>query len=133
SSEPEDPSAYFQEAAGITKYKTHQREALRKLEATEANLLRIGDIIKEVKRQIGSLQRQAGKARRYQALLADLQVLDTHHSRKQLESLERELAECRAEIERISKDESAVRAKIESRENELTETRHALDLIDTQI
>ena len=78
SSRPEDRRAIFEEAAGITKYKTQKREALRKLEATEANLLRIGDVIKEVKRQIGSLQRQAGKARRYQALHADLRVLDTH-------------------------------------------------------
>ena len=82
SSRPEDRRAVFEEAAGITKYKTQKREALRKLEATEANLLRISDMIKEVKRQIGSLQRQAGKARRYQALHADLRVLDTHHSRK---------------------------------------------------
>src|SRR5919109_157694 len=87
SSRPEDRRTVFEEAAGITKYKAQKREALRKLEATEANLLRIGDVIKEVKRQIGSLQRQAGKARRYQALHEDLRVLDTHYSRKQLELL----------------------------------------------
>ncbi len=89
SSRPEDRRTVFEEAAGITKYRGQKKEALRKLEATEANLLRIGDIIKEVKRQIGSLQRQAGKARRYQTLLADLQVLDTHHSRRKLERTRR--------------------------------------------
>jgi chromosome segregation protein len=133
SSRPEDRRAVFEEAAGITKYKTQKREALRKLEATEANLLRIGDIIKEVKRQIGSLQRQAGKARRYQGLLADLQVLDTHHSRKHLEVLERELAHCRSEIKRISEEEGSTRTRIDDRESELAQNRHSLDQIDSEI
>src|SRR5438270_188869 len=127
SSRPEDRRAVFEEAAGITKYKTQKREALRKLEATEANLLRIGDIIKEVKRQIGSLQRQAGKARRYQALHADLRTIDTHHSRKQLEWLETELAQSRADIEKIATSEQITRSKIDRDESELTEERRALD------
>ncbi len=82
SSRPEDRRAIFEDAAGITKYKAQKKEALRKLEYTDANLLRLADIMKEVKRQIGSLQRQAGKARRFKALFDDLQILDTHFSRK---------------------------------------------------
>jgi chromosome segregation protein len=133
SSRPEDRRAVFEEAAGVTKYKTQKREALRKLEATEANLLRIGDIIKEVKRQIGSLQRQAGKARRYQALHEDLRVLDTHYSRKQLEVLEADFAHCQAEIARLGESEDVTRAKIDAGENDLAEQRRALEEIDAQI
>src|SRR2546421_3263229 len=133
SSRPEDRRAVFEEAAGITKFKTQKKEALRKLEATEANLLRIGDIIKEVKRQIGSLQRQAGKARRYQALHADLQVLDTHHSRRQLDNLEAEAEHARAEMARLQEAEQEARAKIEASENELAAKRRSLDQVDGEI
>ena len=57
SSKPDDRRMVFEEAAGITKFKAQKKEALRKLEYTDQNLLRVSDLIREVKRQIGSLQR----------------------------------------------------------------------------
>ena len=92
SSKPDDRRLVFEEAAGITLFKQQKREALRKLESTEQNFLRVQDLIKEVKRQIGSLQRQAGKARRYKALQAELQHLETQLARHQLDILRGEIA-----------------------------------------
>ena len=91
SSRPDDRRLVFEEAAGITRFKQQKREALRKLEATEQNLLRVQDLIKEVKRQIGSLQRQAGKARRYKALQSELQHLETQLARHQFDTLQEEI------------------------------------------
>lgn len=86
-----------------------------------------------MKRQIGSLQRQAGKARRYQALHADLQVLDTHHSRSQLDKLDTELERARTAIAGFQEDENEAHANIETGENELAAKRRSLDEVDTEI
>src|SRR5665213_717480 len=75
SSKPMERRSVFEEAAGITKYKGQRDEALRKLEATDQNLLRVQDIINEVKRQIGSLERQAKRAEKYQVLKIELDKL----------------------------------------------------------
>ena len=60
-----DRRTIFEEAAGISKYKAHKKEAMRKLERTEQNLLRLADIIAEVAKQLRSVKLQAGKARNY--------------------------------------------------------------------
>src|SRR5881397_3563036 len=66
----------FEEASGITKYKARKKEALSKLEATEADLLRVQDIIFELDRELGSLSRQVAKARRAQRLRDGIRDLD---------------------------------------------------------
>jgi chromosome segregation protein len=84
-----DRRSIFEEAAGISKYKAHKKEAMRKLENTEQNLLRLADILAEITKQLRSVKLQAGKARsylQYSQRLKDLQVnyslveYDRHYS-----------------------------------------------------
>src|SRR5262249_33596990 len=101
SSRPDDRRMVFEEAAGITKFKAQKKEALRKLEYTDQNLLRVADLIREVKRQIGSLQRQAGKARRYKTLQQELQHLDTQLARHHFDVLQGEIRERQQALEAL--------------------------------
>lgn len=67
-SKPSERRVLIEEAAGITKFKVRKKESERKLKATEQNLVRLADIVSELKRQLDSLQRQAEKAERYKRL-----------------------------------------------------------------
>jgi chromosome segregation protein len=133
SSRPEDRRAIFEDAAGITKYKAQKKEALRKLEYTDANLVRLADIMKEVKRQIGSLQRQAGKARRFKALFEDLQTLDTHYSRKAHDDIHLAISAAEKEIERLRSIQRSLEEQIESQEFGISEQRRQIELLEEQI
>ncbi|MEI7998943.1 MAG: AAA family ATPase, partial [Candidatus Omnitrophota bacterium] len=76
SAKPDDRRQIFDEAAGITKYKAKKKEALGKLKETEDNLVRLNDIVVEVKRQIGSIERQAKKAQRYKEEFEQLKTFE---------------------------------------------------------
>jgi len=65
STKPMERRAIIEEAAGVTKFKTKKRLAEAKLESSKVNLSRVNDIVIEVEKQLGSLKRQAAKARRY--------------------------------------------------------------------
>lgn len=76
-SKPENRRAMFEDAAGVSKYKADKLDAERKLERTEDNLTRLGDILAELERQMGPLKKQAENAKKYleyKGQLKDLEV-----------------------------------------------------------
>lgn len=76
SSKPDDRRYLFEEAAGIIKYKSRKRVAMRKLEQAEQNHLRLCDVIAELERQMRSLKRQVNAAIRYRELSGQLKELE---------------------------------------------------------
>ncbi|MBX7191953.1 MAG: chromosome segregation protein SMC [Sandaracinaceae bacterium] len=78
SAKPEDRRHLIEEAAGITKFKAKKKAAERKMEQTRQNLLRIGDIVSELDRNLASLKRQAQKAERYKAYRSEIKDLELH-------------------------------------------------------
>ena len=127
SSRPEDRRAIFEEAAGITKYKSQRKEATRKLEQTETNLTRLTDVVGEVRRQLGSLQRQAAKARRHRTLSGDLRLLDTHLAHELHTRLEHELRGTREELARMQTAHARAEAELAASEAGLAEARVVLE------
>jgi chromosome segregation protein len=98
SSKPEDRRFLFEEAAGIIKYKSRKKVAMRKLEMAEQNLLRLNDIIAEVQRQMRSLKRQVNAAIRFRELTESLRELEVRSFYVKYARLTKEVAQLRREF-----------------------------------
>ena len=133
SSKPEDRRLIFEEAAGITKYKAQKKEALRKLDYTDQNLVRVADLVREVKRQIGSLQRQAGKARRFKQFSLELQHLDTQFARHQFDVLQTEITERQETAEALRNEIETNSAGVLQCEDEIVQLRGRLSELEHEI
>lgn len=92
SSNPTDRRMIFEEAAGISKYKSQRREALNKLALVDGNLARVADILTEVSRQMGTLRRQASKALRYRRLRHRCTYLEQALQAREVRELDERMA-----------------------------------------
>ena len=88
---PEDRRAIVEEAAGVLKYRRRKEKAERRLDATEANLLRVQDLLREVRRQLRPLERQAAAAQRHGELVEELTALKIHVSGREIVGLRTKL------------------------------------------
>jgi chromosome segregation protein len=116
---PEERRLIIEEAAGVLKYRKRKEKAERRLVATEGNLNRLGDLLREVRRQLRPLERQADAARRHGDLVAELRSLHLFLAGRELTTLRRRLG-----------DGSAARAELATEDNLL---RKALAELDTAV
>src|SRR5215510_5603630 len=93
---PEERRLIIEEAAGVLKHRKRKERSERRLLATEANLTRLGDLLREVRRQLRPLERQAEAARRHGDLVTELRALQIFVAGRELATLKRRLADSTA-------------------------------------
>src|SRR5512139_2972272 len=130
SSRPAERRALIEEAAGVTKYKARRRAAELKLEAAQANLTRIDDIIFEVEKQRNGLRRQAAKARRYRRLREELRRWEKVLFARRHAALTFALESTRASLSGRRAEEAAESGRLAGLEADLGRTR--LDLVTAE-
>ena len=109
---PEDRRSIVEEAAGVLKYRRRKEKAERRLDATEASLLRVQDLLREVRRQLRPLERQADAARRHGALVAELQALQIHLAGREIAGLRERMAKQGTDKVALSEAEQALRTEL---------------------
>ena len=141
SGKPEDRRELFDEAAGIVKYKRRKAIAQKKLEDEQANLVRVSDILTELEKQVGPLERQSRSAREYLQLKEELKIcdanqflLDTENTQGQLKTVENrrrllsgDVEETKQKADDLRKEYDALEEKLTKLDDELTADRNALN------
>ncbi len=109
---PEDRRAVIEEAAGVLKFRRRKERAQRRLEATEANLLRLSDLLRELRRQLRPLERQAEAARRHGDLLAELAALRLFLAGQELSALRTRLRVGAGRRRELGEEDDGVKAEL---------------------
>ncbi|MBR1860976.1 MAG: chromosome segregation protein SMC [Lachnospiraceae bacterium] len=144
SGKPEERRELFDEAAGIVKYKRRKSAALKKLENEQNNLVRVNDILTELERQVGPLERQSEKAKQYLSLKENLKTLDVNtflleHDRlknnlsdteEKLEFANNDLAEVRKQFDGVREEYDRMAGEISELDREIEKARNELSSTD---
>jgi chromosome segregation protein len=140
SEKTEDRRKLLEEAAGVTKYKHRLKAAIRKLESTQGDLLRVNDIIQEVERTVRSLKRQVQKAKRYQSLQEEIKELEIKRGSRLFLDIQNKIKPLKGEIFSLKKKKdgrtteiSKEEADLESLKLQLTEREKALVTIQEEL
>lgn len=108
---PEDRRSVIEEAAGILKYRQRKEKAERRLEASAANLERLTDLVREVRRHLRPLERQADAARRHGGLVEELRAIGLHLAGREIATLSGRLEALAARRESLAAEEAAARGR----------------------
>jgi chromosome segregation protein len=109
---PEERRLVIEEAAGILKHRKRKERSERRLAATEGNLVRLGDLLREVRRQLRPLERQAEAARRHGDLVAELRALHVYVAGRELTTLKRRLGDMTAARAELRNEETLLKRRL---------------------
>jgi chromosome segregation protein len=109
---PEERRSIVEEAAGVLKFRKRKERAERRLDATEASLLRVQDLLREVRRQLRPLERQAEAARRHGDLVAELSALQIFLRGREIASHRARLAALAGETVALQGTEQELRSEL---------------------
>ncbi|WP_068496442.1 chromosome segregation protein SMC [Paenibacillus kribbensis] len=140
STRSEDRRGIFEEASGIVKYKSRKKEAVRKLDDTEQNLLRIHDLVSELEDQIGPLKEQSEKAIHYKELRSELKSKEISMYVHQIEQIHTSWSDATSKLALLQQEQlqlstvvSRHDAMLESERNELRQLEEQVERLQSDL
>jgi chromosome segregation protein len=133
STKPMERRAIIEEAAGVTKFKTKKRLAEAKLESSNLNLARVNDIVVEVEKQLGSLKRQASKARRFSEIRDQMRAIVRQMLAGKARELDQEAERLATQLAEMTAAETQQATSIKQQEDDHDRLNQRIYELDAEI
>ena len=133
SGKPEERRELFDEAAGIVKFKRRKNQALKKLDDENQNLVRVQDILAELEHQVGPLEKQCEKAKKYLLFKDDLKKYDVNMFLVEMEDIKNRLSDLDKKLEIATSDMNSSNEEFENIKKQYTKLEADLEEINNSI